>query len=231
MACSDDTDGWASELEGQLLESLRRDVHSKASFTGAAAAVPCAGNSHQGNSSNSLSGMQLLQQQMSQQVQRGAYRHCRAQDVKQPTQQQQQWDAAVPQQQQQQQCGSQYQQQHWGSVPASSGMLAAAIAPNMAQWQPSTLNYATTEDQVNPEYVGCSSDPVSNSSSDTTGSAYGPPGATHKAGPGFSNRQAAAQMCAQEHARMHTGMKRPASISQDLLLYNLLQEMAPAGRR
>lgn len=158
MVCSGDTDGWASELEGQLLETLRRDVHSQASFTGGAAA-PCAGNANQGNSSNSLSSMQcwqcqpgqqqqqqpvmqLLQyQQMPQQAQRGAYRHYRAPDLKKPTQQQQQAYE------------SQRQQQSWGVVPQSSDMQAAAGAPNMAHWQPSTLNYTTIEGPVNPGYV------------------------------------------------------------------------------
>lgn len=89
------------------------------------------------------------------------------------------------------------------------------------------------------EYAGCSPDPVSVSSSDTTGSAFGTQGAAHgsthsiphKPSTAFSNRQAVPQMGRQQHSRMHAGAKRAASIDQDMLLYNLLQEMAPAGRR
>lgn len=223
VACSNDTEGWATELEGQLLDTLRREVHPQASFSGGAAA--CAGNSNQRSSSNKgMSSLQVLQQQqMSQQVQRGAYRHYTAPDPKQPTQQQQQA------------CAVQYQQQNWGTMLAA----AAAGAQNMTHWQPNNMNYAATEGHVSRDYAGCSPDPVS--SSDTTGSAFAPTGAAHgsthsinhQAGASFNvKRQAPSSLGGQEaQGCKHTGVKRASDIDQDLLLFNLLQDMAPAGRR
>lgn len=225
MACSADTDevapGWVSDLEEQLLGSLKSELMCQGSFTGGSAMQGHTVASTQRNSSSGsgLTSMQhLQQQQVQQQALRSSHRHYHAPDPRQTSQQQQQQQAYGLQYQQQQ------QQQTWGSVPRTCSMLAASGAPALNPWYP-----LPTEGPSNPANNDCSPDPVSSSNSSAFGLGPAAPGSSHnlthftQGAAGISNSQAM--------PRSSTGLKRANSIDQDALLFNLLQEMAPAGKR